>query len=263
MASWLPKMIFGGREGSCAPCGIADPSTDTVKVELGDSDRNDEESTCPGLASVVGPIAALRAVEQAVNADGTQHPTATGCSEAWGRLAAGCLSIDWRHHVAEEELRARVEQEVEQELLRRWFGVAWRLRQMRLAEEAVRREEEEAAKSDQEERQEQEAGQRRLDAEREERQRSEAAQVDAAKVKAFLAAKGFDDVNSKRYKKLTLDYPLHSAVKNNDPEAVRCLVEARADPSLKNSRGQEPLNMALRSDTRGSHAAVVSALGGG
>ena len=47
-------------------------------------------------------------------------------------------------------------------------------------------------------------------------------------------------------KQKTNDYPLHRAVKNKHPDVVAALLEAGADPNVKNSRHDRPLHAAGR-----------------
>lgn len=122
------------------------------------------------------------------------------------------------------------------------------LDRQRMAQEAQRKEEEERL-----------AEVERLRRE-EDIMRQMQAQRDRKKVEEFLAAKGFKGVNAARLKMVWHKYALHSAVKVNDAELVRLLLEAMADPSRKNSSGQTPLQLARKVDRRGSHADVIRVL---
>merc|ERR1711879_59241 len=80
-------------------------------------------------------------------------------------------------------------------------------------------------------------------------------------VESFLREHGYSDVNAKRRCGLfKTKYALHSAVKENDRDVVRGLLNSGADPRLKNSKGQTPLQLAQKSDRGGSHADVIACL---
>merc|ERR1711957_595825 len=89
-----------------------------------------------------------------------------------------------------------------------------------------------------------------------------AAQKQAAieKAQAFLAAKRFANVNDLRKSTFKAKRPLHSAVKINDAELVRCLLLAGADPSLTNSSGKAPQQVTEELNKKGSHSGVLAAL---
>mmetsp|Transcript_71681 Transcript_71681/g.180892 ORF Transcript_71681/g.180892 Transcript_71681/m.180892 type:complete len:381 (-) Transcript_71681:185-1327(-) len=79
-------------------------------------------------------------------------------------------------------------------------------------------------------------------------------------LRAFLAQNGFSKVNGKRRKRMRAAYPLHVAVEQADERIVRFLLEERADPSLRNSAGLTPLEVAQKCNSTGSHVAVVEVL---
>merc|ERR1712232_636698 len=80
------------------------------------------------------------------------------------------------------------------------------------------------------------------------------------KVDRFLKFKGYAGVNAKRRAGLKSKYPLHSAVKENNPELVALLLNSGADRSLKNSNGCTPLQLAQKSNRGGTHARVIACL---
>lgn len=88
--------------------------------------------------------------------------------------------------------------------------------------------------------------------------------ADRATVADWLKRRGFSTVLSRR-RSLVFGstFPLHAAVKENDAEMIRLLVQAGADPALKNSSGQTPLRLAQKCDKKGSHFAALQVLGGG
>mmetsp|Transcript_52873 Transcript_52873/g.123077 ORF Transcript_52873/g.123077 Transcript_52873/m.123077 type:complete len:242 (+) Transcript_52873:57-782(+) len=79
-------------------------------------------------------------------------------------------------------------------------------------------------------------------------------------VRPYLERAGFKGVNSKRHS-FWSTYPLHRAVRENDPELVRLLIKAGADPKKVDVLGRTPHQLAEGKDRAGSHAAVLAALG--
>mmetsp|Transcript_52485 Transcript_52485/g.122460 ORF Transcript_52485/g.122460 Transcript_52485/m.122460 type:complete len:171 (+) Transcript_52485:48-560(+) len=53
-------------------------------------------------------------------------------------------------------------------------------------------------------------------------------------------------------------YPIHLAARCGDPDLVRALLKARADPAQRTSRGRLAWQVAEEADKRGSHAAVLA-----
>jgi len=74
-------------------------------------------------------------------------------------------------------------------------------------------------------------------------EREQEAQANRAMVEEFLTEHGYDDVNSKRKKHFKYKYPLHTAVKHK-PDMVRRLLRCDADPTLTNSAGKTPRQLA-------------------
>lgn len=84
---------------------------------------------------------------------------------------------------------------------------------------------------------------------------------DEQRVGDFLATNGFQSVTSKRRRWWEVSYPLHAAVKHNDADMVRLLLQKAADPSQKDSpAGLTPLKLAKRRNRGGSHDEVLSQL---
>lgn len=81
---------------------------------------------------------------------------------------------------------------------------------------------------------------------------------EAEVLSSFLAANGFNGVNTKRRRMLTSCYPLHVAVQQNDAINVELLIAAGADTSCRNSLGLTPLQLAQRRNKNGSHAQVLT-----
>jgi len=87
--------------------------------------------------------------------------------------------------------------------------------------------------------------------------------TDNARLAGFLSDEGFRGVNAHRVKiPVEWCYPLHVAVAMNDANLVQLLLEARGDPSLGDSAGMTPLNLAHEICLGDSGAAVREALGG-
>jgi len=82
------------------------------------------------------------------------------------------------------------------------------------------------------------------------------------KVEAFLAAQGFPpgDVNAMRRRRMQTDSPLHVAVLKNDANMVALLLQERADPLLRNSKGLTPLRLARKCDKNLSHREILRIL---
>jgi len=91
-------------------------------------------------------------------------------------------------------------------------------------------------------------------------QRLKEEREDQLKVDCFLKSNGFIDLDSKRTKLFKSFYPLHSAVSKNNAEMVQLLLAAGSRPTLKNSSGLSPLQLAQKLDRNGSHVQVVKLL---
>merc|ERR1711879_242868 len=62
---------------------------------------------------------------------------------------------------------------------------------------------------------------------------------------AWCRSHGFEDVNSPKTTKLGIrKYPLHTAVKHEEFDMVKLLLECGADKHLKNSWGKTPKDLA-------------------
>lgn len=84
------------------------------------------------------------------------------------------------------------------------------------------------------------------------------------KLGSFMASTGFKAVNEQKTAAGGISrrfaYPLHAAVKRNDPGAVEALLWAGADAALVDSNKHTPLAFARRLDRKGSHKKVIIAL---
>jgi len=92
-------------------------------------------------------------------------------------------------------------------------------------------------------------------------ERAELAPEEVARVKLFLALRGFANVKAKRRRFLKSSYPLHVAVADNDADMVRLLVRLGADPLQKNSSGLTPEQLARKNCKRGASEDALLALG--
>jgi len=86
--------------------------------------------------------------------------------------------------------------------------------------------------------------------------------LDSKKVEDFLSEHGYSGVSAKRTRMLKSKYPLHTAVKFASKEVVVLLLAAGADPTVKNSAGDTPKQLACKlSKTKGgTHGAVYEVL---
>jgi len=187
-------------------------------------------------------------------------------------------ALEQKKKAAEEEQRRQAEAAAERaaEEERRRDALRQRLaeqaaEQARKAEEELRLEAERAMELERqqaEERAKQEAESQRLaqELQRMAEEEAEAAQqarllADRTKLDAFLKAHGYTGVNVKRTSMwFKSKCPLHSAVKANDAEIVRLLLNFGAVFSVKNSAGQTPMQLAQKLNRKGSHAAVIAVL---
>merc|ERR1711933_327428 len=83
-------------------------------------------------------------------------------------------------------------------------------------------------------------------------------QNDRKLVEDFLKAHGYSGVNTKRRRWLRSKYPLHTAAKGSDARIVEMLLEARADPTLKNSAGKTPAQVAQQLTCKNAKAAIYA-----
>uniref|UniRef100_A0A7S4Q6Q1 Uncharacterized protein n=1 Tax=Alexandrium monilatum TaxID=311494 RepID=A0A7S4Q6Q1_9DINO len=81
----------------------------------------------------------------------------------------------------------------------------------------------------------------------------------------FLSKNRFAGANEKKVTpgrlRSTFTYPLHTAVRTGDAQAVGLLLWAGADRTLKDSSKHTPLALAQKLDRSGSHASVIEILG--
>jgi len=183
------------------------------------------------------PCSGSDPVSDTVKFDASKIPTP--CREE----AASAAAADKRNHEEQlqrdrerEEQRRRAEAIAEQ---RRADAEAERLREQKKLEDARRAADEAAAEQARKD----EAARLARVAQQQAEEREQEAQANRAMVEEFLKEHGYDDVNSKRKKHFKYKYPLHTAVKHK-PEMVRRLLRCDADPTLTNSAGKTPRQLA-------------------
>jgi hypothetical protein len=201
-------MAFGF---ACGPCAVSDPATDTVKVSFPSPDAAEDKENVARSGNLETKAAEERAAAKRKAEESERNRLAEAAAEA-------------RRQEAEAAARRAAEKQ----------AAAARAAQEEAEAEAQR----------------QAAIQAALEAEEADRQQAEAADFAAKaeadrKVHEFLKTHGFkDDVNAKKSTLFKSKYPLHVAVKEQDPEMVKLLVLAGADKSLKNSSGNTPMQKA-------------------
>lgn len=79
-------------------------------------------------------------------------------------------------------------------------------------------------------------------------------------VQCLLELNGFSDIKKPRRWMLRTSYPLHIAVKSRDPKMVRAFLNAGADPTMADSAGRTPMQLAEKKNWGGSHDVVLKAL---
>lgn len=148
---------------------------------------------------------------------------------------------------------AQADRRAREERLRRELDERRAEGELRRAEvEAERRRREEAARHRREEREEN----ARVAKARRDREEQEAQE----RLACFLTCHGFAGPRDGKRKRFRISYPLHVAVKQNDPEMVQLLLQANADPSQRDSSGKTPQELARRYNRHGSHEKVLSML---
>lgn len=225
---------------NCRPCSTADPSQDTVKVNAAFLNHYDKENSNGNAANA--PNGVQQHVQES-DQERFRRERERQAAEAAARQRA--LEAKEKQQRVEELRRQREQLEAEE---RRQREEAERLQyeleaHVAAETERKRREEELLAEA------------------RAEQERLVKAQNDDEKLKEFLATRKYAGVNDRRKSMLKSKYPLHSAVKDNDPDLVRILLQAGADPSLRNSKGKTPRQLAeYYQGKHGAHATVLHTL---
>eukprot|EP00928_Gymnodinium_smaydae_P010586 TRINITY_DN1398_c0_g1_i1.p1 TRINITY_DN1398_c0_g1~~TRINITY_DN1398_c0_g1_i1.p1 ORF type:complete len:230 (+),score=49.15 TRINITY_DN1398_c0_g1_i1:70-759(+) len=226
---------------SCSTCTASDPATDTVRVALVTPNAEDKENcNTPNIS------AEAQLNKKAVDERRYQEDVGAEKAEEERRESASAE--------AQEEERRRLREEERIEEHKKWEAAE--------AERAARTAHlHEAARRIRQQREEEERLiEQRLQYEAEQRREREA--VDSVKLQAFLKQHGYKDAKTKRTKLFKSKYPLHSAVKLNDANVVKLLLEQGADPAATNSAGQTPATVAQNLQRDGSHEDVLAMLEG-
>jgi len=232
-------MLMACKSHNCRPCGAADQTSDTVKVDMASIHGAGKENSRPQHKS-----------EEQLKLERQQ------AAEERDREQAAARAEMERNR--QEQLRL---QKLQEEQRRAAEAAEQKRKQMQLQAEAEERERQRAAEvAEMQRRQMEEAKREREARERaeEEARRARKEREDAEKVAAFLRAKGFSGVTTGRRKMLKTSYPLHAAVADKDAEMVALLLQAGADPAQKNSSGATPEQQALKLNKNGSHEAVLA-----
>eukprot|EP00931_Biecheleriopsis_adriatica_P065874 TRINITY_DN4032_c0_g1_i2.p1 TRINITY_DN4032_c0_g1~~TRINITY_DN4032_c0_g1_i2.p1 ORF type:complete len:230 (+),score=73.67 TRINITY_DN4032_c0_g1_i2:55-744(+) len=84
----------------------------------------------------------------------------------------------------------------------------------------------------------------------------------AREVTAFLQGNGFTGVNKAKLSMLcmTSTYPLHKAAELGDDKLLVMLLEEGADPAQQNSAGRTAAQVARKKDKKGSHSKAIAVL---
>lgn len=99
------------------------------------------------------------------------------------------------------------------------------------------------------------AGRQRQDADEEELRRREKSELED-----FLFANGFEDINAKRRKNMMAEYPLHLAVRDNNPQLVDLMLRCGASRDKTNSWARTPLSLAKKLNQKNSHLEIIRLL---
>merc|ERR1712183_717702 len=104
-----------------------------------------------------------------------------------------------------------------------------------------------------------EAEQVRKEAQRRADEKAQQEEEDQTETDKFCKANGFAGVNAKRKKGFGSKYALHSAVKKKDAVMIGRLLRVNADPTLLNSSGQTPYQLADKMNSSGADMSEVLA----
>jgi len=241
---------------SCNGCrGQANKRTDTVKIDFASLASGGEKEN-------VAPLA----------------PSATKHSDAVEKQKQEMKEEEQRQHREQEEREKQKRQQREEELQKERELQEQQEQQEQLCRLAEEKQQKAELQRQEEERKRQEN--QRLLAEAEAKDRAEAeakAHAEAeskaraekeekqAKLHGFLTSVGFKSVNEQKKKSGIVSsgftYPLHAAVKADNPEAVELLLWAGADKAQKDSSKLTPAALAKKLNKKDSHKAVLTALG--
>jgi hypothetical protein len=274
----------------CSVCSESDPVQDVVKVDMSQiSFAEDKENSGNAAGNVTSAPLLTKGVKKQMEAAAEQQlkdrsyedRRRSEAAEQEERRRQSWVAEEAKVAIerAEEERRARkaldekrhAEEEEQQaciELVKQRLVEELCLEEQRQAKEeelmAAETAKLMAAQALKEEKEETERRQKQEElatalAEKQQAERAKA-EAECVKLGAFLKEHCYAGVNAKRSNFVRKSkYPLHSAVKHKDAEMVRILCASGADPALKNSSGQTPVQFAQKSDKNGSHGAVLGA----
>lgn len=221
---------------------IWSPIMETAPFEATSSLAQDPQAVAHPTLLQQRPKQSLIKVPRSVTSthEGVDAKRADCMQRAVNEAAAEAEAAEASRRAREDRLRQELEERRSKEESRR-------------AEvEAERRRREEDARQRREVREET----ARATRERHEREEEEARQ----RVESFLALNGFASVRQGRRRRLRTAYPLHVAVKQNDPDMVSLLLQANADPAQRDTIGRTPKDVAQRHNRHGSHEKVLAML---
>jgi len=257
--------IYSSANGYLVP-SEADANTDTVKVnpqlelnkENAPANCKERELAAEGKSPKFDAAAAAAAekatVEMRIRLRASVERAEREAAEDAQKLAAELAADEVKEaaKIERQEAAARVAAKEAAE----WQRQEERLKAMREQQLKDQAEREEQERQEEVERlcKETELAGLRLEAEQK--------AVDSKKVEEFLSEHGYSGVNVKRTRMLKSKYPLHTAVKFGSKEVVVLLLAAGADPTVKNSAGDTPKQLACKlSKTKGgTHGAVYEVL---
>jgi len=165
------------------------------------------------------------------------------------------------------EMERRIKEEQERQLAEQQRAEAER-RRLQLEQQAKEREERERRlqemrrQAELERQREEQERQEKIRLQEEARQKKIKEMDDMKKLRAWLHSNGFKNVNDLVRKKFSKVTPLHVAVGQNNPEMVKILIAASADPRKCNGKNETAIKLAQKLDNNGSHAAIIQVFAG-
>jgi len=238
----LTPAVMGQSE--CKGCSTSDATTDTVKVNVGVTLLADAAGAAKTSPKHQAAEEQLQCREEEVKEK---------------QLQQDCEEEERRQQKAEEE---RCQQHLERERAAEQLRLEHERASVAQAREEQRlREKAELAECEAAERVAAEEATRRAENDRKRAAEEQARKEAQEKVDVFLKAKGFKTMSMPRTSCFTASYPLHVAVQENNAGLVSALLLSGADKKVKNSTGKTPLEAAEKLNKKGSHAAVMAALG--
>jgi len=218
----------------CNPCNTSDPVSDTVVFDISRLKLNANVPTAPNREAVK---------HSAPTAIDRETAEAAAVAAAHKRNHEEQLQRDnerWEQRRRTEAMAERRRADAGAERLRKQQANGWPMLWCANDEDARRAADEAAAEQARED---EVARLVRVEKEQAEQHLQEV-QANRHMVEEFLRDNGYEHVNFKRKKHFKYKFPLHTAVKQGKPEMVRRLLRCDADPTLTNSAGKTPLQLA-------------------